>query len=74
MVANLDLVLVAEAPTLAPHGNAIRQNLARAMGCSADRVGVKGKRGEGLGFVGRKEGIAAHAVALLLAAPETALR
>lgn len=73
-VANMDLVLIAEEPKLAPHREAIRQNLSRALGCSTDRVGVKGKRGEGLGFVGRKEGMAAHAVALLLAAPEADLR
>ncbi|HMC82041.1 MAG TPA: 2-C-methyl-D-erythritol 4-phosphate cytidylyltransferase [Candidatus Polarisedimenticolia bacterium] len=73
-VVNMDLILVAEEPKLAPHREAIRANLSRALGCSADRVGVKGKRGEGLGFEGRKEGMAAHAVALLLAAPEADLR
>ena len=64
-VINLDLVLVAEEPRLVPHLPAIRANLARALQCSEDRIGVKGKRGEGIGFAGRREGMAAQAVALL---------
>ena len=64
-VINLDLVLVAEEPRLVPHLPAIRKNLARALQCSEDRIGVKGKRGEGIGFAGRREGMAAQAVALL---------
>jgi 2-C-methyl-D-erythritol 4-phosphate cytidylyltransferase/2-C-methyl-D-erythritol 2,4-cyclodiphosphate synthase len=64
-VINLDLVLVAEEPRLVPHLAAIRTNLARALQCSEDRIGVKGKRGEGIGFAGRREGMAAQAVALL---------
>jgi 2-C-methyl-D-erythritol 4-phosphate cytidylyltransferase/2-C-methyl-D-erythritol 2,4-cyclodiphosphate synthase len=64
-VVNLDLVLVAEEPRLVPHVAAIRVNLARALQCSESRVSVKGKRGEGIGFTGRREGMAAHAVALL---------
>ena len=64
-LVNLDLVLVAEEPILAPHLAAIRTNLAGAMQCSESRIAVKGKRGEGIGFAGRREGMAAHAVALL---------
>ncbi|HEV8376776.1 MAG TPA: 2-C-methyl-D-erythritol 4-phosphate cytidylyltransferase [Candidatus Polarisedimenticolia bacterium] len=62
---NLDLILVAEEPRLVPHLPAMRANLARALGCPERRIGIKGKRGEGLGFEGRREGMAAHAVALL---------
>jgi 2-C-methyl-D-erythritol 4-phosphate cytidylyltransferase/2-C-methyl-D-erythritol 2,4-cyclodiphosphate synthase len=64
-VINLDLVLVAEEPRIVPHLEAMRSNLARALGCLEPRIGIKGKRGEGLGFEGRREGMAAHAVALL---------
>jgi len=64
-VINLDLVLVAEEPRIVPHLEAMRTNLARALGCLEPRLGIKGTRGEGLGFEGRREGMAAHAVALL---------
>ncbi|HEU5179638.1 MAG TPA: 2-C-methyl-D-erythritol 4-phosphate cytidylyltransferase [Candidatus Polarisedimenticolia bacterium] len=64
-LVNLDLVLVAEEPRLVPHLPAIRTNLARALHCSEERIGVKGKRGEGIGFAGRREGMAAQAVVLL---------
>ena len=69
-LGNLDLVVVAEEPILSPHVPAMRERLAGALGCEPGRIGIKGKRGEGLGFEGRGEGIAAHAVALLLPGPE----
>lgn len=67
-VGNLDAVLLAETPRLAPHIPAMRRNLARALGCAADDVSVKPKRGEGLGFVGRGLGMAAQAIVLLVPA------
>jgi 2-C-methyl-D-erythritol 2,4-cyclodiphosphate synthase len=70
-VVNVDLVLAAEEPRLAPHVDAMVANLVdaleavrRPMGPGI-QVSLKPKRGEGLGFVGRAEGIAAWAVALL---------
>ena len=66
MVGNLDAVLLAETPRLAPHVAAMRRRLAGALGCDAAVVSVKPKRGEGLGFVGRREGMAAQAVVLLV--------
>jgi len=60
-----DCVLVLEEPKIAPHREAMRENLARAMGVDASRIGVKATTTEGLGFEGRKEGVAAHAVVLL---------
>ena len=62
---NLDLVVVAEEPRLVPHLQAMRENLARALQCEPGCLGIKGKRGEGLGFEGRREGMSAHAVALV---------
>lgn len=68
-VGNVDATILAQAPKLAPHIPAMRENLARAMGVDADQVSVKATTEEGLGFTGQKEGIAAHAVALLLENP-----
>lgn len=68
-VGNVDATVLAQAPKLAPHIPAMRENLARAMGADVSQVSVKATTEEGLGFTGRKEGIAAHAVALLLKNP-----
>lgn len=64
-IVNVDAVVMAERPKLAPHIPAIRENLAAAMGISAAQVGVKATTTEGLGFVGEGLGISAQAVALL---------
>jgi 2-C-methyl-D-erythritol 2,4-cyclodiphosphate synthase len=64
-VINVDLVVVAERPKLRPHIERMRSNLAQRLAIAADRVGVKATTNEGLGPVGREEGIAAYAVALL---------
>lgn len=64
-VGNLDATVVAQAPKLAPYIPAMKENIARACGVSPDRVNVKATTEEHLGFTGRKEGIAAHAVALI---------
>ena len=64
-VSNVDCTVLAQAPKLAPHILTMRERLAAAMGVSVDQVSVKATTEEGLGFTGAKEGIAAHAVALL---------
>jgi 2-C-methyl-D-erythritol 2,4-cyclodiphosphate synthase len=64
-VANVDATIIAQAPKMAPHIPAMRANLAADLGVAADAVNVKAKTTEKLGFVGRGEGIAAEAVALL---------
>jgi len=56
---------VMEAPKLGPYRQAIRERLARALGLAPARVNVKATTGEGMGFVGRGEGVAALAVASL---------
>jgi 2-C-methyl-D-erythritol 2,4-cyclodiphosphate synthase len=71
-VGNLDAVLLAETPALADRLPAMRRNLAKALGCPPAAVSLKAKRGEGLGWIGRSEGIAAQAVVLLLPAPAAA--
>jgi 2-C-methyl-D-erythritol 2,4-cyclodiphosphate synthase len=65
MVANIDAVVSAEEPRILPYRGAIRENLARILDITPDRISVKGKTTERLGFVGRREGIEVHAVALL---------
>jgi len=64
-VGNVDAVVIAEAPKLAPHVSAIRSRLAAILSIDATRVSVRGTSANGLGFSGRGEGIAAVAVALL---------
>jgi 2-C-methyl-D-erythritol 2,4-cyclodiphosphate synthase len=65
-VGNVDTVLVAERPKLKPHIAAMRSALALRLGVDPTQVGVKATTNEGLGPTGREEGIACHAVALLL--------
>ena len=62
---NVDCTVIMEAPKLAPHRTAIRERLAEALGVDRSRVNVKASTGEGIGFVGRGEGVAALAVATL---------
>ena len=62
---NVDSVVIAARPRLAPHIAEIRKRLAEALGIPEDAVGVKATTSEGLGFTGREEGIAAHAVCTL---------
>lgn len=64
-IENLDCTVVMERPKLAPHREAIRERLAGVLGLDARRVNVKASTGEGIGFVGRGEGVAALAVAAL---------
>jgi 2-C-methyl-D-erythritol 2,4-cyclodiphosphate synthase len=64
-LAHVDATVVLERPAVAPHREAIRTGLARALGVELAQVSVKATRGEGMGFVGREEGAAALAIATL---------
>lgn len=64
-VGNIDATILCQAPKLAPHIAAMRQNIADAFGIDAGAVSVKATTEEHLGFTGAGQGIAAHAVALL---------
>ena len=64
-IGNVDAVVIAEAPRLGPRVMEMRQALAEAMGTPVERVSIKGKTTEGMGFTGRREGIAAQAVCTL---------
>ena len=68
-LGNADLTIVAQAPKLAPHITAMRQNLSEDLGGDIDLINVKATTTETLGFVGREEGIAVHAVVLLKESP-----
>ncbi len=63
VIINVDSTLIAEAPKVLPHRDAMRQNIGAALGIPPGRVGIKATTNETMGFVGRKEGIAALAVA-----------
>ena len=69
-VANVDAVVIAERPKLAPHIPAMRAKLAHAMGIDLSAVGVKGKTNEKVDALGRNEAIAVHAVAMLVKTQE----
>ena len=64
-VTNVDTTVVMERPKLGPHRAEIRASLAAALGVAVERVNVKASTGEGMGFVGRGEGVAALAVVTL---------
>lgn len=64
-IMDCDCTVAAQAPKLMPYRQRMRENLAAALGLDVERVGVKATTTEGLGFVGREEGIAAWAVVLL---------
>ena len=64
-VVNVDVTLVLEAPKLRPHVDAMRARLADALAISPENVSVKGKTNEQMGWIGRGEGVAGMAVALI---------
>ncbi len=68
-LSNADMTIIAQAPKMAPHIQDMRALLATDCQCSIDDINVKATTTEKLGFTGRKEGIAAHAVVLLKALP-----
>ena len=64
-IVNLDGVIMAQAPKLSPYRKGMEKSMAEALGLPADRINVKATTTEGLGFVGRQEGIAAQCVVLI---------
>jgi 2-C-methyl-D-erythritol 2,4-cyclodiphosphate synthase len=72
--AHIDVVVMAEAPRLAPHAGAMREVMARALDTDAARISIKATTLEGMGAIGREEGIAAQAVASLEPVPAEGAR
>jgi 2-C-methyl-D-erythritol 2,4-cyclodiphosphate synthase len=64
-VVNADITILAQAPKMSPHIETMRCNLSSDIGVDADAVNIKASTTEGMGFVGRREGIVAHAVVLI---------
>jgi 2-C-methyl-D-erythritol 2,4-cyclodiphosphate synthase len=64
-VVNVDVTVVCEAPRIAPHANAMRERLADALDVAPRAVSIKGKSNEGMGWIGRGEGVATMAVILV---------
>ncbi|MCL1983167.1 MAG: 2-C-methyl-D-erythritol 4-phosphate cytidylyltransferase [Clostridiales bacterium] len=65
-IGNIDAVVIAEKPKIAPYKQEMSKAVAKALGISEDRINIKGTTTEKLGFAGREEGIAAHAVCTLI--------
>lgn len=65
VLVNLDSTIIAQAPKMAPHIMTMRENITADLACGIGQINVKATTTEMLGFTGRKEGIAAHAVVLL---------
>lgn len=70
LIVNLDLTLICEAPRIGPHAAAMKAVIAQACGIDAARIAIKATTNEGLGFIGRREGIAAMATATILVPAE----
>ncbi|MFC1477066.1 2-C-methyl-D-erythritol 2,4-cyclodiphosphate synthase [candidate division KSB1 bacterium] len=65
-ITNVDTVLVMQEPRIGPYADQMRRNIAKALTIEADRVSIKATTTETMGFEGKKEGISAHAVCLLI--------
>lgn len=66
-LGNLDATIIAQQPKMAPHIATMRENIAAVLNATVEQVNVKATTEEGLGFSGRREGISAHAVVLMVA-------
>lgn len=64
-VINIDSLIMIEKPKMAPHIEQMRKNIAEHLHCDVSQINVKATRGEGLGFIGRGEGVLAEAVCLI---------
>ncbi|HIC13663.1 MAG TPA: 2-C-methyl-D-erythritol 2,4-cyclodiphosphate synthase [Gemmatimonadetes bacterium] len=64
-VVNIDVTVICERPKIAPHIDAMKKRLGAVLQVTSDRVSIKGKSNEGLGWIGAGEGVAVHSVALI---------
>jgi len=74
IIINVDATLIAEVPKVLPHRDDMRTNIGSALGIPPERVGIKATTNETMGFIGRKEGIAAMAVAQVEHVDQESLR
>lgn len=66
-IVNVDVTVICEAPKIGPHVPAMRERLAAVLGIAADQISIKGKTNEGMGWIGRGEGIATMATVTIAA-------
>lgn len=64
-IVNIDSTVILEKPKIAPHITAMRESLSKVMGIPLDDISIKATTNEKMGYVGRQEGVCAHAVALI---------
>ena len=64
-IVNIDSTVILEKPKIAPHITAMRETLSKVMGIPVDDISIKATTNEKMGFIGRQEGVSAHAVALI---------
>ncbi len=64
-IINIDATIVAQNPKMSPYIEEMRQNIAQALSCEVDSIGIKATSEEGMGFTGRREGICAHSLCLI---------
>ena len=64
-IVNIDSTVILEKPKIAPHITAMRETLSKVMGIPVDDISIKATTNERMGFIGRQEGVSAHAVALI---------
>jgi 2-C-methyl-D-erythritol 2,4-cyclodiphosphate synthase len=69
-IVNLDVTVICEAPKIGPHVNAMRERLAAVLALNTNQISIKGKTNEGMGWIGRGEGIATIATVMIAAAGE----
>jgi len=67
LVGNIDVTVIAQIPKLAPYIEIMRANLAADLACTLEQVNIKATTTERMGYIGREEGIAVHAVVILIA-------
>ena len=65
-IGNIDVTVIAQIPRLSPHIQSMQANLAEDIKCDIDRINIKATTTEKMGYIGREEGIAVHAVVLLV--------
>lgn len=64
-ILNIDSTIIAQAPKMAPHINIMRENISKALNINVNQINIKATTEEGLGFTGKKEGIASQSICLL---------
>ena len=64
-IGNIDATVILEKPKIAPHIEAMREALSKVMGIPVDDISIKATTNEKMGFIGRQEGVSAHAVAMI---------